>query len=189
MALSQFTRFNDNANTGNLGVYLNYAGYYLHQELGFGSGADFIYKFQNITELSHKLYQNMFWQLAFTYRKYSANATYIVAPGLTYYLGDNYIKADYGISSIDGRGLGNFGSLKGSFFLTDRLRWDLGASVGQWLFDIYGFSATKENGYILYTMLNFEIIKNMYLSAGYSYGEEMPNFIKRGFNVFLTANF
>jgi hypothetical protein len=104
-------------------------------------------------------------------------------------MGDNYIRADYGISHIVSRGTGQFGTFKGSFAINKRLRWDVGTSIGEWLYDIYGLSAGKERGYILYTMFNFEISKNMRLSTGYSYGTEKPNFIKRSINASLSVNF
>ena len=188
-SFSQLKRFSEKDYTGNAGLYLKFKDYYIHEELGPGWDVDFIYKFQNIAELSHKLYKNLYWQLGYTYRHYPINDTHLVYPGLIYYIGDSYIRADYGLSRIESRGTGQFGALKGSFAVNKRLRWDVGTSVGEWLYDIYGLSAKKEYGYILYTMFNFEVTKDVRLSLGYSYGTERPQFIKRSLNVSLTANF
>ncbi len=188
-SFSQLKRFSEKDYTGNLGAYLNLEEYFIHEELGFGSDVDFIYKIQNIAELSHRLHKNLFWQLGYTYRHYNTNDTFLAYPGLIYYIGDNYIRADYGISHIESRGTGQFGSLRGSFAINNLLKWDVGTSIGEWLYDIYGLSARKEYGYILYTMFNFEITKDIRLSAGYTYGTERPKFIKRSLNVSLSVNF
>ena len=188
-AFSHLRRLSEIDYTSNLGFYLKLKDYYLHEEIGFGFDVNFIYKFQNIVELSHKLYKNLFWQVGYTYRDYNTNDSHLVYPGLTYYLGDNYFRADYGISHIVSRGTGQFGTLKGSFAIIKCLRWDVGTSVGQWLYDIYGLSAEKEFGYILFTMFNFQLNKDLRLSLGYSYGTEKPSFIKRSINASLLVNF
>lgn len=189
VSFSKLERFNDRDYTGNLGAYVKLKDYYLHEEIGFGSDVDFIYKFQHIAEVSHKLYKNLSWQLGYTFRQYNPNNTHLIYPGLTYYFGDHYISADYGITHIESRGTGQFGTVKASFALNKRLRWMTGASVGEWLYDIYGFSAGKEYGYIGFTSFNTEIFPGVHLNTGFSYGEENPKFIKRSYTVSLSADF
>jgi len=188
-AFSQLRRFHEKDYTANLGAYFNLDNYSIHEELGAGWDVDFIYKFQNILEVSHKLYKNLFWQVGYNYRNYSTNDTYLVYPGLTYYFGDNYLSTNYGISHIESRGTGQFGTIKGSFAINKRLRWQVGTSIGQWLYDIYGFSPQKEYGYIAFTMFNIELFRGINLGLGYSYGTEKPHFIKRSFDCSLSYNF
>jgi len=189
VSFSKLERFEEKDYTGNLGAYVKLKDYYIHEEVGFGSDVDFIYKFQHIAEVSHKLYKNLSWQLGYTFRQYPVNNTHLIYPGLTYYFGDHYLSADYGISHIESRGTGQFGTAKMSFAINKHLRWTTGASVGQWLYDIYGLSTEKEYGYIGFTTFNVEIRPGVHLNTGFSYGEENPKFIKRSYTVSLSADF
>ncbi|MFA6281096.1 MAG: YaiO family outer membrane beta-barrel protein [Candidatus Omnitrophota bacterium] len=188
-SFSQLRRFHEKDYTANLGAYFSLNNYYIHEELGGGWDADFIYKFQNILEVSHKLYKNLFWEMGYNYRNYSYNDNYLAYPGLIYYFGDNYASINYGVTHIESRGTGQFGTLKGSLALTKRLRWQIGTSIGQWLYDIYGLSSQKEYGYIAFTMFNIELFKGVHLGLGYSYGTEKPKFIKRSFDCSLSYSF
>ncbi len=188
-SFSQLRRFHEKDYTNSLGAYFNLNNYYIHEEVGAGWDVDFIYKFQNILEISHKLYKNLFWQIGYNYRNYSYNDNYLGYPGLIYYFGDNYISANYGATHIESRGTGQFGTLKGSFALNNRLRWSLGTSIGQWLYDIYGLSPEKEYGYIGFTMFNIQLFRGLNLGLGYSYSMENPKFIKRSFDCSLSLEF
>ncbi len=188
-SFSRLKRFSEIDYTGNLGFDLKFQDTYFHEELGLGWDASFIYRFQNIQELSHPLYKNLYWQLGYSHRHYSTNDTHLIYPGLIYYFGDNYVRVDHNLSHIESRGTGQFVTLKGSFAINNRLTWDMGTSIGEWLYDINGLPPGKETGIILYTMLNFKISNNMRLGVGTSYGAEEPKFVKRSLNIILSVNF
>lgn len=190
LSLSQFNRLGNNDYVVNAGSYLNFDNAYAHIEAGFGGDVDFIYKFQSILEYGHRLYKDVYWQLGYSYRNYqNSGDTSLVYPGLIYYFGDNYLSANYGVSMIEGRGAGNFGTVRGNFTITKFLQFWSGAAFGQWLYDIYGFPASKENGYILFAGTTFNIYKDIDFRVGYSYGAEKPNFIKRSVDFDLTVKF
>ena len=83
----------------------------------------------------------------------------------------------------------SFGTVRGSFAITEFLRLYAGAAFGERLYDIYGHQATKEPGYILFIGLNTKVYKGISARAGYSYSAEDPKFIKRSLNFGLSAKF
>ncbi len=186
---AQLKRFADKDYTYNFGTVVPFKNYYIHEEFGFGSDVDFIYKFQNILEVSHKLAGNLYWQGGYNYRNYKQNDTYLIYPGLIYYFGDNYVSVDYGVSMIESRGNSQFGTVKGAFAITDSLHWSLGAAVGERLYDIFELPSNKEYGYIVFTGFTLNLYKDLNLRLGYSYGMEKPSFIKRGLTFGLSIKF
>jgi hypothetical protein len=148
-----------------------------------------MYKFQSIAEYGHKIVKGLFWQAGYSYRNYSTNDTYTIYPGLIYYFGDSYISADYGLSLIERRGAGQFGTVKGTFALGKYLSWLIGAAVGERLYDIYELAPQKEYGYIIFTGFNINLYKNLSVRIGCSYGTEKPDFIKRSADVALSLKF
>jgi hypothetical protein len=188
-SVSQLERFDNKDYTYNFGAYYSFKDCYFHEEIGFGWDVNYIYKFQNIVEYGHRLVKDVFWQIGYNYRGYGAGDTHVVYPGLIYYFGDNYMSADYGISMIEGRGSGSFGTVKGSFAITNFLNLYGGAAFGQWLYDIYGLKASNEAGYILFTGINMKVYKGINARFGYSYGTENPKFIKRSLDFGLSVKF
>jgi len=188
-SVSKLQRFDDKDYTSNLGTFFEFKNYFIHEEVGVGWDVDFIYKIQNILEVGHKLYKNLYWSLGYNYRAYRVNDTHLIYPGLIYYFGDNYIGLDYGVTLIEGRGLSQYGVFKSDFALTKSLHWSFGTAIGQRLYDIYEYDPSKEYGYILFTGFNYNICKWADLRAGYSYGSENPKFIKRSFNFNLSLKF
>jgi YaiO family outer membrane protein len=189
LATSQLERLHEWDYTINAGTYFNFKDYYFHEEIGFGEDVTYIYKFQNVFELSHRLYKSLYWQIGYTYRHYLGDDSHLISPGLTYYFGNNYISAYYGMPIIETRGNGNLGTIKGDFEIMEPLHLQGGVTVGQWLYDIYGYDASDEGGYILYAGLNWRIYKEVHVMAGYSYGTEDPRFIKRSFDFSVSAKF
>lgn len=189
VSVSELERFQERDYTANAGTYFTLNKYFIHEEAGFGWDVDFIYKFQNILEVGHKLYKNLFWQMGYNYRAYIVNDTHLMYPGLIYYFGNNYVGLDYGLSVINSRGLAQYGVLKSDFALTKFLHWQLGTAIGQRLYDIFGYDTRKEYGYIIFTGANFNINKDISFKVGYSYGMENPKFIKRSLNLSLAAKF
>lgn len=187
--VSQLERFDDKDYTGNFGTYINLKNSYVHYEVGFGWKVDFIYKLQTILEYGHKLYENLFWQMGYSWRNYSTHDTHIVYPGLIYYFGDSYISGDWGITYKEHSSTGFFGTFKGNFAITKKLNYYAGVAVGQRLYDIFELKAAKENGYILFTGLNYKFTKNWSARFGISYGTEEPKFIKRSLDFGLSLKF
>lgn len=187
--ISKLERFNQRDYTANFGTSFKLRDYYIYEEAGFGWDVDFIYKMQNILEVSHKLHNNLFWQFGYNYRAYIVNDIHLMYPGLIYYFGDNYVGLDYGLSVINSRGLAQYGVLKGDFAITKFLHWSLGTAIGERLYDIYGYDAGKEYGYIIFTGANFNFSKDANFRVGYSYGSENPKFIKRSLNLSLAFKF
>jgi hypothetical protein len=108
-----------------------------------------MYQWQAITEYGHKLYENLFGQMSYTYRAYRGDDTHLAAPGLIYYLGDSYMSASYGASYMENHDTANVGVFKGDFAITKFLHWNCGMAVGGRLYDINGLDAADEFGYIL----------------------------------------
>lgn len=188
-SVSQLRRFDDKDYTANFGTYMKLANYYIHEEFGFGWDVKYIYRLQNILEVNHKLYKNLFWQAGYNYRAYFTGDTYLLYPGLIYYFGDNSVGVNYGLSFIESRGAAQYGILRSDIALTKFLRWSLGTAIGERLYDIYGLKASKEYGYIIFTAANLEIAKDISFRVGYSYGTERPHFIKRSLNLGLSLKF
>lgn len=189
MSVSQLERFDDKDYTANFGSYLSFKDAYAHIEAGFGWKVSYIYKFQSIAEYGHKLYDNLFWQIGYSYRGYPGYDTHIVYPGLIYYFGDSYMSATYGASFMEAHDTASFGTIKGDFAITKFLRWNCGVAFGERLYDIYNLKARKECGYVLFTGFNYNLYKGINLRVGYSYGTEAPKFIKRSLNFSLAIKF
>lgn len=188
-SFTEYRRFDNRDYTWNFGSYINMKDSYVHIEEGFGWSADYMYKFQSITEYGHKLRSTLFWQLGYSYRAYGTDDTHIIYPGLIYYFGDSYMSIDYGVSMKEGNDTANFGSVKGDFAVTKFLHWWCGVAFGERLYDIFEYDAHEEYGYILYTGLTLNVYKGIYVRAGYSYGFENPKFIKRGLNFSASVKF
>lgn len=187
---SRFERFDDDDYTASIGSYISMKDSYAHMEAGFGWDVDYMYKLQSIIEYGHRIYKTVYLQAGYNYRDYDSGDTHLVYPGIIYYFGDNYISVDYGASGIEGRGLANFGTVKGNFAITSFLDWMGGIAFGERLYDIYGFDrASAERGFILFTGVNMEIYKDIKFRVGYSYGTEAPKFIKRSVNFGISAKF
>lgn len=188
-SFSQLERFDLKDKTANVGAYLNFKNQYAHIEMGYGWDCNFIYQWQTITEYGLEIHKNLFAQMSYTYRAYRTDDTYLLAPGLIYYFGDSYMSANYGASYMEAHDTANIGVFKGDFAITKFLRWNCGAAVGGRLYDINGFDAAKEFGYILFTGVNINLYKGINLRFGYSYGTEEPKFIKRSVNFAASAKF
>lgn len=188
-SFSELERFDVKDHTANVGAYLNFTDQYAHIEMGYGWDRHFIYQWQAIAEYGHKIYKNLFAQISTTYRAYRGDDTYLVAPGLIYYFGDSYISANYGASYMEAHDTANIGVFKGDFAITEFLRWNCGMAVGGRLYDINGFDAAAEFGYILFTGVNIKLYKGINLRFGYSYGTEEPKFIKRSVNFAASVKF
>ncbi len=189
--VSQLDRLGNNDYTANFGSYLTFKDAYAHIETGFGWDIDYIYNFQAIAEYGHKIIKNLFGQIGYNYRMYSISGdVHNVYPGLTYYFGDHYISVNYGASWIESRDFAGFGTVKGSFAITDFLRLYGGVAVGERLYDILGKNpANKESGYILFIGTNINAYKSITCRFGYTYGMELPKFQKHGVNYALSVKF
>jgi len=188
-SFTEYERFDDRNYTANFGSYINFKDSYVHMEAGFGWDVTYIYEFQSITEYGHKITDGLFWQVGYNYRGYNTDDVHMVYPGLIYYFGDSYMSADYGASFMEGHDTAHFGTMRGSFAITKFLQWRPGFSFGQRLYDINGFDAAKEYGFILFSDFVFNLYKGINLRVGYSYGTERPKFIKRGLNFGLSIKF
>ena len=186
---SQWNRFSVNNYTGHFGTYLNFSDSYAHLEAGWGWDVTYMYKFQSIIEYAHRIKNGLYWQAGYNFRHYAVNNTNMFYPGLIYYFGDNYISVDYGINFTESRGQAQFGTVKGSFALTDRFSLSLGTAVGRRLYDIYELPARDQFGYIIFSGLNYKVCSWATARIGYAYGTEKPDFIKRSINASLSLKY
>ncbi len=192
MLISQQERFDNKDNAAALGTYINIdKDQYVHFEGGLGWGGKmFLYQFQSIGEYGHRIYENLFGQIVYTYRNYRpGDDTHLVSPGLIYYFGDSYISANYGASYMESHDTASIGVFKGDFAITKFLRWNCGVAVGGRLYDILGTDAKDEQGYILFTGVNINLYKGVSCRFGYIYGTEEPKFIKRSIYYAVSAKF
>jgi hypothetical protein len=189
-SFSQFNRYDNLADTCNIGTYLNFKSQFVHFEGGFGWLNDYMYNIQVISEYAHRLYKDLFWQIGYSYRGKTEADSHIVYPGLIYYFGDSYMTADWGVVYMEHRSTGYYGSVKGNFAITRHIDLWTGVAFGEYLYDIYGYDADQETGYILYGGLTFKVFKDrLALKAGGSYGQEAPKFIKRSLIFSGTVKF
>jgi len=189
-SVTRYERFSNRDFTANIGAYFSFPDSYVHSEIGVGWYTNYIYNMMVLNEYGHKLYKSVFWQVGYNFRKYdNSNNSHMIYPGLIYYFGDSYMSANYGATIIEGRGTGSFGNFRGDFAITDFLHLWTGVAVGQWLYDIYGYDASKEFGYILSIGLTAKIYKGVSARVGYSYSTEEPKFIKRSLMFGLSAKF
>lgn len=193
-ASSQLKRMAQKDYIANFGSYLSFKNSYAHFEGAFGWNVSFMYNNQFLAEYGHKIIKNLYGQLGYTFRNYPnignySNDTHLISPGLLYYFGDSYVTAFYGVSAIEGRGHGQLGTLKGNFALTNFLKLDASVSYGQWLYDIYGFEAAEELGYIVSTGFTLKLCEGVEFRAGYTNGMERPKFFKRGASFNLAIKF
>ena len=160
----------------------------LQLEAGAGMKIDFIYQLQTTAEYDYHLCNNLYGKVRARYLHYeSAGDVWVGSPlGLIYYFGDNYITADYDLSSTAGRGTAQWGSLKADFTVNPRWGFYTGAAAGERLFDMSELPASLENGFILFTGVRFRVLKNAQLTTGVSYSEERPTFIQRSIDVTLS---
>jgi len=175
--------------TFDAGTYLKFKNGYFHSEAGFGEDVDYIYKFKALAEIEHKLIGNLNANIDTRYRHYDTGAVYILSPGLVYYFGNNYISADYGISFTEKRDTAQFGTLRTFFSPTDYLQLWGGVSLGERLYDIIPRKSEKQKGYIFFAGTDLIISKHIKFSAGFSYAEEEPSFIKRSINFQVDISF
>ncbi|MDO8535713.1 MAG: YaiO family outer membrane beta-barrel protein [Candidatus Omnitrophota bacterium] len=190
--ISQQERFDVKNNAASLGAYINMdKDQYTHFECGLGWPTNFLYQLQSIAEYGHRVYENLFGQVGYTYRSYrgSGDDTHLVTPGLIYYFGDSYLSANYGASYMESHDTASIGVFKGDFAITKFLRWNCGVAFGGRLYDILGKDAKDEQGYILFTGVNINLYKGINCRFGYIYGTEAPKFIKRGVYYAVSAKF
>ncbi len=192
MWVSQQERFDVKNNAAAWGSYINLdKDQYIHYEAGFGWNTTYLYQLQTTGEYGHRLYENLFGQVVYTYRSYrgSADDTHLVSPGLIYYFGDSYLSANYGASYMESHDTASIGVFKGDFAITKFLRWNCGVAFGGRLYDILGKDAKDEQGYILFTGVNVNLYKGIGFKFGYIYGTEDPKFIKRSLYYAVSAKF
>ena len=193
LLITQQERFDTKNNTAALGAYINMdKDQYMRLDCGLGWGGEmFLYQLQSISEYGHRIYENLFAQVGYTYRSYrgSFDDTHLVAPGLIYYFGDSYLSANYGASYMESHDTASIGVFKGDFAITKFLRWNCGVAVGGRLYDILGKDAGDEQGYILFTGVNINLYKGINCRFGYIYGTEEPKFIKRSIYYAVSAKF
>ncbi|MDP3791743.1 MAG: YaiO family outer membrane beta-barrel protein [Candidatus Omnitrophota bacterium] len=193
MFISQQERFDNKNNAASLGAYINMdKDQYAHFEGGLGWGGKmFLYQLQSIVEYGHRIYENLFGQVGYTYRLYRGlgDDTHLVTPGLIYYFGDSYLSANYGASYMESHDTASIGVFKGDFAITKFLRWNCGIAFGGRLYDINGSDAADEQGYILFTGISINLYKGISCRFGYTYGTEDPKFIKRSIYYAVSAKF
>ena len=193
MLMSEQERFDNKNYTASWGAYINMGkDQYAHLEGGLGWGGKmFLYQLQTIAEYGHRIYENLFGQIGYTYRNYrgSADDTHLITPGLIYYFGDSYLSANYGAGCMESHDTASFGVFKGDFAITKFLRWNCGVAVGGRLYDINGWDSKDEQGYILFTGVNINLYKGISCRFGYIYGTEAPKFIKRSIYYAVSAKF
>ncbi len=188
--VTEMDRLGDNDYNANWGTYITLKDAYVHMETGFGWNINYTYDLQTIAEYGHKLIKNVFWQVGYNYRCYrTAGDVHNIYPGLIYYFGDNYISINNGISCIESRDAANFGTVKGMFAITDFLKLYAGVAFGERLYDIYGYSAAKEKGYILFIGTSIKVYKGINCRVGFIYGREEPKFEKHGMHYNITMKF
>lgn len=193
MFFSQQERFDNKNNAMGIGAYINMdKDQYTHFECGPGWGGKmFLYQLQSIAEYGHRLYENLFAQVGYTYRSYrgSFDDTHLLTPGLIYYFGDSYLAANYGASYMESHDTASIGVFKGDFAITKFLRWNCGLAIGGRLYDILGKDASDEQGYILFTGVTINLYKGINCRFGFIYGEEEPKFVKRSVYYAVSAKF
>lgn len=183
-------RFGQKGYTVNVGAYFKFPDYsYLRPEIGFGKDADYTYSSQARVEYGHRLVRNCYWQLGSRYLNYSAGDVFIVSPGLIYYFGNNYVSVFYNTSHTEGRGNAQWGTIRGNFYLNDRLSAWLGTAVGERLFDIELLPASEQYGSIAFGGIDWKLTKDIHLKLGASYSEEKPYFSKSSFEAGLSCKF
>lgn len=176
--------------TVDFGAYIRFKdSSFIRSEIGFDSDPEYLYKFQTLQEYNHRLYKNLFWLTGYHYLHYAEDDVFIGYPGLVYYFGDNYVSATYNVSTTESRGSAQWGVVKGSFALTDRINLSVGTAVGQRLYDIDLLPASKQYGYIMFMGLDTKITDSLGLRLGYSYSRERPAFIKRSLEFGLSYKF
>ena len=170
------------------GAYFTPGTNILQVEAGAGLGVEFIYQFQATAEYQYRLRPNLYGKVRARYLNYAGPGdVWIGSPaGLIYYFGDHYVTADYDISVTEGRGTAQWGSLKADFTINPRWGCYTGAAAGQRLFDMSDRPASDENGYILFAGGRWRMRQNAQLTAGCSYSQEQPNFVKRSIDVSLS---
>ncbi|MFH1189089.1 MAG: hypothetical protein V1682_00165, partial [Candidatus Omnitrophota bacterium] len=94
-----------------------------------------------------------------------------------------------GTTFVESRDTATFGTVKGSFAITEFLRLTGGVAFGERLYDIIEMDARDEYGYILFVGATVTVYKGISARVGYSYGTENPKFIKRGVNFGLALKF
>jgi YaiO family outer membrane protein len=193
MYVSQQERFDNKNQLLGIGSYINMdKDQYTHFEGTYGWGREmFLYQFQSIAEYGHRLYENLFAQINYTYRCYRGltDDNHLIIPSLIYYFGDSYMSASYGANCMEAHDTASFGVFKGDFAITKFLRWTCGVAVGGKLYDINGWDAKFEQGYILFTGVNINLYKGVNCRFGYSYGTEAPKFIKRSVYYAVSVKF
>ena len=108
---------------------------------------------------------------------------------MIYYYGNHYLMADYNVSITEGRRDAHWATAKVNLELHQRVNAWFGVAAGERLFDIQTLPASEQEGFIFFWGINFRLLENMKIYGGYSYSEEQPNFIKRGFNGGLSLKF
>ncbi|MDD5427782.1 MAG: hypothetical protein PHI58_00910 [Candidatus Omnitrophica bacterium] len=187
--VTELDRIGNNDYNANWGSYITLKDAYVHMETGFGWNVNYTYNFQAIAEYGHKLVNNVFWQIGYNYRAYTVGDTHNIYPGLIYYFGNSYISANCGTSCIESRDAANFGTVRGSFAITDFLTLYGGVAFGERLYDIYALNAAKEKGYILFIGTSIKLYKGINCRAGYTYGAEEPKFQKHGVHYNVSVKF
>lgn len=174
------------------GVYIKFKdNSYLRTEMGFGTGLKYLYRYQTTLEYEHRLVKGYSANLGFRFLDYPSDGdnVYIFSPGLRHYFGNHYISAFYNASKTEGRGIAQWGTLKGNFTVNDRLNVYLGTAVGQRLYDIFELDASKQFGYIGFSGIDFNVYKNFKLRLGGSYSMEKPAFRKRSLDLGGSVKF
>lgn len=173
-----------------VGSYFKTAKGFFHFQTGFNVGSrKYLYRFKGLFEYERNLFKTVNANFNARYLRYIDNDVYLVSPGLIYYFGNNYLSAAYGSSLTEGRDAAHFGSLQGSFSLTERWSALVGASVGERLYDILLLPSSKQYGYVTFLNVTFAASPAITFHTGFSYGKEQPSFIKRGVSFGVTIQF
>ena len=69
-SVTRYERFSNRDFTANIGAYFNFPDSYIHSEVGVGWYTNYIYNMMVLNEYGHKLYENVFWQIGYNFRKY-----------------------------------------------------------------------------------------------------------------------
>jgi YaiO family outer membrane protein len=188
-----YARFGVRDYTLEAGSYLKLQNGYLHGEFGFDSDhIDYMYKAKGLVELEQRVVNNWFVNLDARYLHYTSDVSgdvYIFSPALIYYFGNNYLTVGYGISDTQYRDSAQFGKIKGSFALNDRVNLWLGAALGNRLFDINLLKSNKQYGSIFFGGADIAVTKNIAIRIGGSYSKERPSFIKRSIDFGAKIKF
>ena len=189
LAAESHSRFDDLASALIAGGYRHFGPSTISGDVGFGSGAPFLYRSSVEIEGWREMWPHWVPHLSYRYLHFESTDVHLLSPAITHYSPDGEIESRVFLSRNTIRDATNLTYLlRGIWSRTPKLQLGGGVAIGQRIFDISTLNTTDGRGFYVYADGRVRVSPHGFFGMNLSTAAEHPRFRQRtvGFSYGVT---